>query len=309
MRLPIILSALALPLAAQSPCSILQADFNTPTYAGNISMGGPNLLLAIRLTAPITYVATRIEMFTGNGVGSNTVAIWSHDAVNNQPLAVLGQGSWLMSRIRGWQGANLTQPVPVLQAQVIWLVWAPINGAQASVEGTGAGAQPQRGSFNGGQTWNGPFQSNQWKFRILGGSCGHGEVFGTGCMGASRTLPELGWGGIPAVGGTFSVLLERGVPSDFALLVIGDSNTSWNTTPLPYDLTPHGAAGCLLHASPVATLFSPTDALGGATFSTSVPPNLALYGLQFYGQWLVHDAAANAVGIKVSNAGAGVVGQ
>lgn len=308
MRLPIILSALALPLAAQSPCSILQADFNTPTFASAVSMGGPNLLVAIQLTASTTYVATRLEVFTGNGTGTNTLAIWSHDAVNNQPLAMLGQGSWQMSRIRGWQGANLTQPVVVLQSQVIWFVWGPINGAQASVEGT-TGGQPYRGSFNGGQTWTGPFQGNQWKLRILGGACGHGEVFGTGCAGTSRTTPDLGWGGIPAIGGSFSILLERGVPSDFALLVIGDSNTMFGTTPLPYDLTPHGAAGCLLRASPVATLFTPTDALGAVTFSMSVPPNIALYGLQFYDQWLVHDASANALGFKVSNAGAGMVGQ
>jgi hypothetical protein len=133
-------------------------------------------------------------------------------------------------------------------------------------------------------------------------------VFGTGCTGAGRPLPENGWGGIPTAGGTVNILLERGVPSDFAMLAVGDSNTLWNTTPLPYDLASLGAAGCFLRCSPIATVFTPTDAAGAAIFPTAIPLNAALYGLHFYDQWVVHDAAANTLGFKVSNAGAGVVG-
>jgi hypothetical protein len=311
MRITVILfAAIGVSLPAQSqPCAIAQADFNTANYDINTSMGGPNLLVAIQITAPTTYVATRIEVFTGNGTGTNTVAIWSHDTNNNQPLAMLGQGSWQMSRVRSWQGANLTQPVVVSQAQVIWLVWAPVNGAQASVEGNGAGAQPYRSSFNGGQTWGGPYQGHQWKFRVYGGSCGQCDVFGTGCAGQSRVTPELGWGAVPAAGGTLNVMLQNGVPNDFAVLSVGDSNTVWNAQPLPYDLAPYGAAGCLIRCSVVVTVLTPTDpATGAAVVVANIPPNPALYGVRFFDQWLVHDATANALGYKVSNAGSGVVG-
>ena len=312
MRSTAALFAFVLPLAAQSPCTLLQADFNTPNYNSAVSMGGPNLLVAIQLTAVTTNVATRIEVFTGNGTGTNTVAIWSDDAVNNQPAQMLGQGAWQMSRIRGWQGANLTQPVLLMQGQVFWLVWGPQNGAQASVEGA-AGGQPYRPTFNGGQTWGGqstglPYQGNQWKLRIYGGSCGSAEVFGTGCPGASRTIADLGWGGVPAIGGSVNMLLEHGVPSDFAVIAVGDSNTLWNTISLPYDLAPQGAAGCLLRTSVAAAVFIPTDASGAASITVNVPSNTALLGLQLYDQWLVHDATANALGFKVSNAGAAVVG-
>ena len=310
MRTTIFLfAAIASSLPAQSPCTVAQAAFNTLNYASQVSMGGPNLLVAIQASAPTTYLATRIEMFTGNGAGANSVAIWSHDPSTTAPLVQLAQGSWQMSRIPSWQGANLQQPVLLNQGQTFWVVWGPINGAQASVEGT-SGGQVYRGSFNGGQTWNGPFQNtNQWKFRIYGGSCGQVDLFGTGCAGSSGVTPEFGWGTVPAVGGTLNVMLQRGVPNDFAILAVGDSNTVWNSQPLPFDLTPYGAPGCQIRCSVVVTLLTPTDpATGAAVVTANIPNNPALQGVRVYSQWVAHDAAASTLGYKVSNAGSAVVG-
>jgi hypothetical protein len=158
------------PVLAQQASAICQSDFDTPVFDPAVSMGGPNLLLAIQLTAAATFPVSRLEVFTGRATGSNTLSIWSHDAVTNQPLAPIAQGSWQMSRIVGWQGANVSPTALLAQGQTFWFVWGAVNGAQASVQGNGPGAQPYRGTFTGGAPWGGPYVDRQWKLRIWCGA-------------------------------------------------------------------------------------------------------------------------------------------
>lgn len=293
-------------LTAQT--QIVHANFDNFVFDDNVSMGGPNLLVAIRTQIPTTAVATRIEVWTGEQSGTNSLALWSHDAVNNRPGAPLGSGTWSMGRVNGWQGAMLSPPILVTSGQDVWVVWGPINGAQSSVAGTGAGAQPYRGSFDGGQTWNGPFQSLQWKFRIWTGSPGHYELYGAGCAG-TRGAPQLAWFGTPMVGSSLQVHLNRAVPGTFAFLVFGDSATIANGTPLPYSLGGLGAPNCNVVAAPVGNVLSPTDpATGQAIFTMNLPNMAAAIGYQVFHQWFCLDAAANALGLTVSNGGAATIG-
>ncbi len=299
--------------AGLAPCTaqaaVVHANFDTPIYDTNNSMGGPNLLLGIRTQIPTTTVATRIEIWTGEGTGTNTIALWSHDAVNNRPLAPIGGGGWSMGRVNGWQGAQLTAPIPLTAGQDVWVVWGCINGSQSSLQATsGPGAQPYRGSFDGGNSWNGPFQSLQWKFRIWTGFTGHYEIYGSGCSGA-RGIPQLGWYGMPLAGGSFDIHLDRAVPGNFALLSFGESNTSSAGTPLPYSLAPHGAPGCSVLGSLLVTSLYPTDPVTGqAVVTVSLPNDPSLAGFPFYSQWFCLDASANSLGIAVSNAGAATIG-
>lgn len=299
---------LAAPLTAQLT-TLSQAEFDGPAYNPAVSMGGPNLLLAIKLQATSSYTASRLEVFTGNGRGSNTLSIWSHDPANNKPLAQLGVGAWEMSRLVGWQGAVLGTPVPLVQGQDFWLVWGCINGSQCSLVGDGPGAQPYRGSFDGGQSWNGPFTSHQWKVRLYSGLFpGSYQVFGTGCTGTTRTMPELGWDGQPLIGNSMNVNLGRAPASGFALLTIGLSDTVYNSTPLPLDLSSIGAPGCFLRTSVGATLFAATDASGNATAPVAIPASGALISVDFYDQWFVYSPGANSIDFITSNGGVGEIG-
>jgi hypothetical protein len=296
-------------LAAQTPAAIAHAEFDTSNYLAGTTMGGPNLLLGIRATAPSSYAATRVEVFTGGGQGINTVSLWTHDASGNQPGQQLAIGSFGMSTILGWQGANLGAPVPIASGQTFWIVWGCINGSQISAETSGGpGAQPYRGSFNGGQTWNGPFQSYQWKLRIWSGSAGEYDAFGDGCNGASRNLPQLGWAGIPTLGAGMDLLLRGAPAGTLALLTVGDSDVVYNGTPLPFDLAPLGAPGCFVRASPISTVATLTGPAGEAAITLAVPPAAWLFGYEFFDQWIVADPAANALGFTVSNGGAGRIG-
>jgi hypothetical protein len=302
---PFALSALSTSLAAQA--QIEHANFDNTVFANNVSMGGPNLLVAFRTQVPTSFVATRVEIWTGERAGLNTIAIWSDDPVLNQPQTVLGSGQWEMGFTNGWQGAPLASPVPLSTGQDVWIVWGPINGSQASVQGTGAGAQPQRGSFDGGLTWNGPFQSNQWKFRMWSGPAGHFEVFGSGCAG-SAGVPRLSWSGLPMAGTSFDVRLDRAPANTVAALILGDSATTWNGLPLPLSLAPFGAPSCSLLASLTATLGTGVDPAGTASVALALPANPALAGFPFWCQWFCLDVPANAFGLTFSNGGAVVVG-
>jgi hypothetical protein len=293
------------PLAAQA--QIEHSNFDNTTFANNVSMGGPNLLVAFRTAIPTSFVATRVEVWTGEGTGLNTIAIWSHDPVLNQPQAVLGSGQWRMGNTNGWQGAPLATPVPLSTGQDVWIVWGPINSSQASVQGTGAGAQPLRGSFDGGLTWNGPFQQNQWKFRMWSGPAGHVEVYGAGCAGSAGT-PRLAWSGLPMAGGSFDVRLDRAPAGTVAALILGESDTTWSGLPLPLSLAPFGAGSCSLLASLATTLGTSVDPAGAAGMPIVVPANPALAGFPFFCQWFCLDLPANAFGLTFSNGGAATVG-
>ena len=167
----IFLAALCSSAFAQSPCHV---ENDGPDFNDAVSMGGPNLLLGIRFVSPASFTCTGIEVFTGEGSGSNSLAIWSHDAGANEPDTQSGVGSWPMSAANDWQGASLGTPVTLTAGQTYWMVWGCQNGAQASVDVpmTTLG-QVYRGSTDGGGTWSGPFQflDRHWKFRLLG-SCG-----------------------------------------------------------------------------------------------------------------------------------------
>ena len=171
LRLALV-GALAVP-ALVSQAAISHANYDTLVYDTNQSMGGPNLLLAVKTTIPTTFVASRIEWFTGERTGLNSVSVWSHDAVGNRPLAQLASGSWQMGYTNTWQGAPLTVPLQLNANDEVWVVWAPQNGSQSSVQASSGSAQQYRGSFDGGATWTGPYQGVQWKFRMWSGPAGH----------------------------------------------------------------------------------------------------------------------------------------
>lgn len=304
---PVLAAAFALSTAT-AQTAIAHANFDTLIYDNGSSMGGPNLWVGIRTQIPAATVATRVEVWTGEGAGTNSISLWTHDPVNNRPLAMLGTGSWAMGRTNGWQGAYLSPPVPLTANQDVWVVWAPINGSQSSVESTGAGAQPYRPSFDNGATWGGPYQGLQWKFRIWTGTPGHYTVYGTGCTG-SRGRPDLAWFGMPMAGSTFQVTLDRGPLGSFAFLSFGDSDTQSNGTPLPYSLAGLGAPNCAVLASPLVTMLYGTDPVTGQSSATvTLPADPSLVGFPIYDQWFCYDPAANALGISVSNAGAGTIG-
>lgn len=306
-----LLSSLVMASLLGAQSTICHSLSNNTTFDTLTSMGGPNLWLAIKTQAPATtvVVATRAEIWTGEALGTNSLSLWSHDAVNNRPATQLGGGSWSMSRVNGWQGVTFA-PIVILPSTDFWIVWAPINGAQASIEiNNFPGGPTYRGSFDNGQSWNGPYSSTLWKYRIFcGGSPGHFELMGSGCTGSNRLRPELGFVGVPTLGQNTVFLLERGLASSTAFLSLGASSTAWGPTPLPFDMGAIGAPGCMALCSLDIVLSTAIDVTGQANLSLPVPSLAALLGQPLFSQWLVVDPAVNALKLVVSSGGKGKFG-
>lgn len=138
----------------------------------------------------------------------------------------------------------------------------------------------------GGATDAGASQLNDehWEF-APGPSNG---TFGAGCSAFSLTATL--YTGLCARGKDWegSVGFSNSNVS-WALFAFGLSNTSWNGTPLPFNLGPIGNPVCDLLVEPAVTLWQPTSPglFGGAAdFSLPIPNVPSAYGINIYAQAL-----------------------
>ncbi len=154
------------------------------------------------------------------------------------------------------------------------------------------------GGYNGGG-----YLADTWEFDL--GPVASFTSFGTGCVG-SRGIPNLAAQGtsLPRVGSTFTAHITNLPWTGPALLVLGLSNTSYSSTPLPIDLGFLGAPTCSLRAS-IDDIQGIVNVLGAATWSWTIPP---VPGASFYTQVLPLDPGLNALGLTASNACHGVIG-
>ncbi len=208
---------------AQTPCF---AEYNDNVFDDGVSMGGPGLTLVVQFVAPTSFSATSIEVFTGEANGQNSVQLWSHNPQLNQPGSALGSGSWSMSSTNGWQGATLTTPIAVNAGTTYWLGWSPINGAQANVDTTVPGnGQVYRATFNGGQTWIGPFQDNlHWKYRIFG-NCSAPVAYCTAKLNSLGCTPQIDSSGnsSASVGSGFIIFADDVINNKPGLLLYSNA--------------------------------------------------------------------------------------
>ena len=100
--------------------------------------------------------------------------------------------------------------------------------------------------------------------------------------------------------------MSNGLASSIAILLSGESNTSYLGLPLPAPLP--GAPGCQVFVAWQALDSVLTDAQGSASSSITVPNNASLVGLELFHQWALIDPTANALGIVTSDAGAATIG-
>ena len=149
------------PAAAQY-CGGVNTD---NAFMDNVSMGGPNMLWAMKYATPHGMTVSRIEVFTGEAGGTNTLGLWTHDAANDAPLANVSTGSWPMTFGNGWQGVDLPSPVTLGAGTTWWVVWGPRSGSQANYSPTGPLVEYKH-NLNNPSGWNGPW-FDRLKFRML----------------------------------------------------------------------------------------------------------------------------------------------
>ncbi len=154
----------------------------------------------------------------------------------------------------------------------------------------------------GGSNNNWPF-GDTWEFNL--GPLASFTPFGTGCVG-SRGIPTLAAqaGSVPRIGTTFTANIGNLPWTGPAAMLLGLSNTSYGSSPLPLDLTFLGAPTCSLYTS-IDAVENLTNVLGAAAWSWTVPP---VPGASFYAQVVPLDPGVNALGATLSNAAHGIIG-
>ena len=109
--------------------------------------------------------------------------------------------------------------------------------------------------------------------------------FGQPCFGLV-SAPQIGAAGLPRLGNTaFELRIRGGVPGAAALLMIGDSTTTWLGEPLPRGLQQYGLPQCLQLISSLHTVLVDTDVAGEAGFTCPIPGNPLLLGALLHAQW------------------------
>lgn len=180
---------------AHVPCFTQHAGDN---YLDTAVMHG-HALLAVQFTVPRCFSATKIEVFSGEASGWNSVALWTDDSAHARPGVELSAGSWSMHPADSWQGAFLSMPVALDCNGTYWMVWGYSDGSQASLDfPESSPGQVFRVSVDGGQSWNGPWQSNdrQWKFRLLGDCLSDAIGFCKGDGTLAQVCPCSNWMGL-----------------------------------------------------------------------------------------------------------------
>jgi choice-of-anchor B domain-containing protein len=118
--------------------------------------------------------------------------------------------------------------------------------------------------------------------------------------GAGGLTPSLGHVGLPILNSSYDVTLSDAIPTTFAVMISGLSDTVYNGSPLPIPLL--GAPGCSVYAAPTVLTTHITSATGTASATFNIPATPANIGVNLYHQWAVLDAV-NTLGIIVSDAG------
>lgn len=132
--------------------------------------------------------------------------------------------------------------------------------------------------------------------------------FGSSCPGSSGTAVHAGGPRLPWTGDTTDLSLSGALPNWAAAFVLGLSDTTWGALRLPIDLTVLGAKGCSLYASMDVVVAVPTSSTGTASIAIKVPPSASLAGARFFTQFFAFDAAANSLGMTLTNAVTGTIG-
>lgn len=152
-------------VAANGPVGLVAGANTGDTYDNPAIAGGGLRAMRLDVTAP--GVAHYLEVFSGETLGATSISLWSHDAVNNEPNAMLATGTWSLAENTQWQGAPLNARIPMATGETYWVVWQQIAGAQPPRDTVGP-MVPYRGSFDGGVTWTG-LSNGREKFKVCGG--------------------------------------------------------------------------------------------------------------------------------------------
>ncbi len=180
-----------------------------------------------------------------------------------------------------------------------------IQGLDIASDGTWYGVNTSTDSlyvFNpvtGGATLVGPCIGTQFAkgFQVIDTGVVRG---GAACADGNGSTRRMTWSGSSAVGNTLVLDVEAGTSPMLAVVFLGLSAETYGPLPLPFDLAPIGAPGCLLHTSSEVGLGPVVAGLGG--IAIPIPPT-TLPGFQMFSQAVILDSGAvpNPLGLAFTD--------
>jgi hypothetical protein len=312
----------ALVLASALAISATNAQSLTTTYAGGNS-GTTTWTVQFDITvlntvAFITAFDVNCENTRSGGIGSPfTLDVWATQLGGTYAGNETNASAW--TRISTGSGVSraIGTPTPVDVDDFPLLpgrygIALEYNGtAMAYTNGTGSNQMYSNADIriDLGSSTTGRFGTPIYTPRVWNGTVYYfvgnatSRTYAEGCTG-SAGVPDLqpASNSVPRIGATFGLGLSS-LPTSpgVAFLILGFSKKTWNSTPLPLDLTSLGAPGCRLAAS-LQMMLPGASVNGTATYSLPIPNDPTLVGAIAYLQGLSLDASANALGLTLSNA-------
>jgi hypothetical protein len=130
------------------------------------------------------------------------------------------------------------------------------------------------------------------------------RIFGKGCPGSGGFVPEMGWIGLPRLGKTTFLKVDKTLGRATAWLAVGVSAKTWGSIPLPIRF----GSGCDLLVSPdlllntgmVTGTAGPGKGIG--VQALKIPNDSRVLGTFTYLQWAIVDPVAQGIGLAFSDA-------
>lgn len=255
-------------------------------------------------TQPMQIVG--FDMFTRSNSGlpvTGNTAIYLDNAgagttVHSIPaLTAAATGTITVTGTVGWFTTIVEPPVIVQPGEAFWLgadAFSMIAPPQSN------GGTPSPATIH----WRRPtYMANAWN---ASGSVSL-PILRVHCAGGTVDVPALTNSGNPRLGQQFTLQIG-GEPFLPAFLIWAFDDSAWLSLPIPVDLALLGAPGCFVWTSSDAPVFLFLDAQGQASFAATVPNQPVLAGFRFFNQVAATSPLANPVGIAVTNAGTGLIG-
>ncbi|MBK8980519.1 MAG: hypothetical protein IPM29_31845 [Planctomycetes bacterium] len=259
---------------------------------------------AARNTGGTTIQVVGVELFVVNHLGATEtvgVAVFLDAAgpgatAHSQPAAgPVALGALTVTPHADWRAAGLAPAVSVPPGGAFWIVHEAYRGCSVSHDAGGARGPAGTWSRVANGAWTPTPSFDRAAFRVS-------------CTAPTPAVPYVVDAGPPRLGQVFTIRVADAVPGAVAFALLGTDRVSWAGRSLPFDLAPLGAPSCIAYASADDALPLVLDARGSGTRTLTIPSDPRLAGRELFVQFAVRAPRANALGLVVSNLGAGVLG-
>ena len=266
--------------------------FSANDVAGKTSvLIGANTTYALEMVAPTDLDVTGFEVFVNSTIPQPQVltAEIRYPGPTGAPSILVAAGSIQVETSPQWTRASVS-PITVPLGQVFYVCITTTAPAPSLWDAASGGIDVPYFRFQNGAWSNRISNAFEWCVRI-------------DCLPNTTVTPSIRVVGLPDLGQTYGLELSGVIAGGFSGIIYGVSDTVFGAgASLPYSLAPLGGGTCQLLVSAQKLALGIADPSGSFAASLTIPALPAFLGTRLYHQGFVFDAAANTLGLVLSNA-------